>query len=124
MEQPSLFQPRPLAQHANDPVRRAPPLPSNGTATSNAAAASMRRKAPTLRARVFDWIDARGEHGATMDECEAALGAPGSSVRPRFYELAGKDKNHDATIFETARTRPTRSGHAAVVYVSRRWSVA
>ena len=44
-----------------------------GSDTSRAAADSMRKHAPTLRQRVYDYIVSKGEHGATDDEIASEL---------------------------------------------------
>lgn len=85
---------------------------SNGTATSNAAATSMRPHAARLREFVFAAIDRAGVNGLTCDECEAALKMSHQTVSARFNELARLGK-----IFPIGQ-RKTRSGRNAVI-----WSV-
>lgn len=91
-----------------------PALPShNRTPTSIDAAESIRRRAPTLRAVVLDHIAACGSHGATADEVCHALEMLPQSATPRINELAKA-----GAIIDSGRTRLTRSGRAAVVWIA------
>jgi hypothetical protein len=103
------------------------PPPSTGHRMSDASAASMMGKAASLRAKVYAWIEANGEHGATMDEIEAAFGNQRgwhSTISPRVWELAGKHHkaNLPTLIVETDRCRLTRRGRKAAVYVAMQWA--
>lgn len=86
---------------------------AKGSATSEAAAEAIKPKAGSQRARVYAFILGRGEYGATDEEIQAALGISESSVRPRRGELREAGLIHDS-----GRTRPTRSGGQATVWVA------
>jgi hypothetical protein len=82
----------------------------NGTATSIAAAESIRGTAATDRQRVLDAIRAAGIHGLTREQIEVATGLAGNSVRPRVAELIAA-----GTIEEAGEIRRTSTGRAARV---------
>jgi len=81
--------------------------------TSVEAAKRISGKSQALRARVFAYIQAQGELGATDEEVQTALGMGGSTQRPRRVDLetAGMVRN-------SGRTRRTTSGRQAVVWVA------
>lgn len=88
--------------------------------TSIAAAESIKPVAKTLRERVFDYIQSRGIHGATIDETVAALGLKIQTVCGRFNELAGgpyrvgdEVRHYPVRIVQTGETRQTESGRGA-----------
>jgi hypothetical protein len=87
--------------------------------TSREALASVQPYAPTIRQRIYDYIFARGAQGATADEIEAALGIPGSTVRPRILEL----ERDTSQVQWTLQTRLTRRGRKAVVWVASDFAV-
>lgn len=97
--------------HALPDMRGQPP--ANGTATSIAAADAIKASADTLRKRVFDYIKARGPHGATDEEAQAALGMSGNTQRPRRVELFQQGK-----ICMSTEMRRTRAGRKANVWVT------
>jgi hypothetical protein len=66
----------------------------------------------TKRRIVLDMIRMAGEHGATDDEMQLELGMNPSTQRPRRVELVD-----DGWVEDSGRSRPTRSGVAAVVWV-------
>jgi len=82
----------------------------NGTATSIAAAESIRGTAATDRQRVLDAIRAAGIHGLTREEIEAATGLSGNTVRPRVDKLMT-----DGLIEEAGEIRRTSTGRPAKV---------
>lgn len=82
----------------------------NGTATSIAAAESIRGTAATDRQRVLERIRAAGIHGLTREQIEVATGLSGNSVRPRVAELIAA-----GTIEEAGEIRRTSTGRAARV---------
>ena len=61
--------------------------PTNGTATSTAAAKRMRGKAAVIRERIRQFIASRHTIGATLQEIEDCLEISGDTVRPRVIEL-------------------------------------
>ena len=94
-------------------------LPSNGTPTSQAAAASLRGHVGRLEAVVLDAIRAAGERGATDAEVEQATGLGGSTVRPRRVWLRAHGYVRQALDDDgEVVKRPTQSGRAAVVWIA------
>ena len=87
-----------------------------GSATSKAAAESMQPKAGTLRWKVWKWIHWCATNGATDDECQKMLHMDPSTQRPRRIEL-----EKVGLVIKTDRTRPTRSGRHAAVYVAKEY---
>ncbi len=65
------------------------------------------------RARILALIQARGEYGCTDDEGEALLGILAQSYTPRRGELVAREM-----VKPTARTRLTRNGCKAIVWVA------
>ena len=63
-----------------------------------------------LRQRVLEYIQSCGPSGATDEECQLALAMPGSTQRPRRWELA------QARLITQAGTRCTTSGRVAQVW--------
>ncbi len=104
----------PFYNPQSQPVRRERP-PHNNTPTSKAAAQSIARQAPNLRVLVLSHIERCGHHGATADEVCQALDMWPQSATPRINELA---KSGD--IVNSGRTRPTRSGRNAIVWIAAR----
>jgi hypothetical protein len=88
-----------------------PPIIPTPHHTRQAAGASIRRAAPTLRRKVYEAVRAAGAEGRTSDEVEAATGMSGNTVRPRLLELA-----EEGRVMRAPRVRPTRSGRLAVVW--------
>ena len=83
-----------------------------GNAESTAAHRSIVPMKETLRRRVISFVRERGEHGATSDEIELALGLPHQTVSARITEAkAGGD------LVPSGRRRLTRSGRSAAVLV-------
>lgn len=83
-----------------------------GSETSEAAADKIRPVYETERERVFQTLLARGETGATDQELQDDLHMDPSTQRPRRVELVRADK-----VADSGRTRPTRKGRQAVVWV-------
>lgn len=67
-----------------------------------------------MRGVVYEAIKTRGAEGSTCDEVSARLDIGIQSVSGRFTELKALGK-----IIDTGLRRPTRSGRAAAVYVSK-----
>lgn len=84
-----------------------------GSETSKAAAESIKHVVGSTKVRIYQYMMQCGEHGATDDEIEVALGMSHqtASARRRNLEQIGACK-------KTSRKRPTRSGRAAAVYVA------
>jgi hypothetical protein len=97
---------------AADRYRGLPPFEA-GSATSRAAALALFPYRPTMQERVYDFILACGDWGATSDEAEIALHGLHQSVSARIRELV------QAGLLVKARfTRDTSSHHEAVVYLA------
>lgn len=85
---------------------------TNGTATSNAAAESMRGKTGQIRQQILDLIVSRRWVGVTADQIEQETEIGGNTVRPRLVEL-----RELGLIKDSGHVRKTRSGRSAVVWV-------
>jgi hypothetical protein len=81
--------------------------------TSRAAAESMIEAAGTLRSKVRIYIVTEGYDGATDDEVEVALGLKSNTARPRRHELMER-----SLVMDSGRTRKTRSGRDATVWIT------
>lgn len=93
------------------PVTEDRPGRHHGGATEHAAATTIRTG--TQRAAVLLAIDVAGDYGRTDYELERNLGLKRPSPGNRRGELV------DAGLVEdSGRTRPTDTGHAAVVWVA------
>lgn len=80
--------------------------------TSKAAAIAIKPARQTLQARVLDLIRAAGYAGLTDEQIITILNMNPSTERPRRIELQEAGK-----IVDSGRTRKTRSGRNAVVWV-------
>lgn len=85
-----------------------------GSETSYDAARQMDDKLNAWQDRVYRLIWVRGDRGATDEELIDALKASPSTVRPRRVELREK-----GLIVDSRKTRKTRSGRNAVVWVAK-----
>lgn len=89
-------------------------LPSNGTPTSNAAAASMEgRPSDEQRQKVLAAIVASGERGLTDAEGEEVTGLRHQSYTPRRLEL-----ERMGLVRAPGEKRATPSGRGAMVWVA------
>lgn len=108
---------RSIAQRTEEKIRGdfgplfAPP--SQPCDTSEDAAIAIQPHLNKLRARVLEFIAQRRSFGATADECEVGIPMKGSTLRPRLVELELVKR-----IVKSERTRPTRSGRQASIYVA------
>ncbi len=84
-----------------------------GSATSLEAAKAIVLHAGTARAKVYDFIESCGGHGATDEEVQEDLDLPYSTSRPRRVELVTA-----GLVKATSRKRRTNSGRRAVVWVT------
>lgn len=80
--------------------------------TSREAAQGARPVAGLLRENVLAFIRSRGEEGATDQEIQEALALDPSTQRPRRVELV-----QAGLVWNSGKTRKTRSGREAVVWV-------
>lgn len=97
------------------PAPRAEPEPppfARGSATSKAAAESMREHAWSIETQVLAAIRDAGDRGMTCDEVEAMLGGRHQTISARVHFLAKRR----LIIPVEGVTRPTRSGRRAQVY--------
>jgi hypothetical protein len=85
----------------------------NGTSTSRAAAERIEPTAGTLRAAVLEYVRNCAAHDATDEEMQIALEMNPSTQRPRRQELEKL-----GFVVRTDRTRETKSGRKAVVFVA------
>lgn len=99
MKQHSLFGPAPKYQAHSD--------------TSKSAAAEIEGKARTLRGTVYTFLKISGMYGATDEELQIALGMNPSTERPRRIELVEL-----GLVKKRGKTRPTKSGRQAVVWIA------
>lgn len=83
------------------------------SATSIEAAESMVPECATLRRAVLAAVRAAGEDGLTDEEVQDRLAMSGSTQRPRRREL-----EKAGLVRDSGRTRQTRSGRNAVVWVA------
>ena len=81
--------------------------------TSMEAAVRIEPVAGTMRAQVLEHIRRCGEMGATDDEIEVALNMRHQTASARRNDLAGIE-----WIVDSGRTRLTRSGRKATVWVA------
>lgn len=84
-----------------------------GNPESVEAHASIEHDKTRLRSRIVEFVRLRGEHGATCDEVERALGLSHQTTSPRVTEA-----NACGELIRTIARRRTRSGRMAAVYVS------
>lgn len=80
------------------------------SATSKAAAGSLKGKAQVIREYVLHTIE-RNPDGLTCDEVEVITGLTHQTASARIVELREAGK-----LVATSMKRPTRSGRNAVVY--------
>lgn len=89
----------------------ADPPAQQHSATSVAAAQAIRSNAQTLRARVLEYLQSRGETGATDEEIQAGLGMAQNTQRPRRVELVA-----GGLVIDSGKTWATASGRQATVW--------
>lgn len=100
-DQPDLF-----ADYRPDPPCQA------HSETSRAAAEAIEPAAETLRRRVLDFLRGVADLGATDEDMQLIMKMNPSTQRPRRIELVEM-----GLVLDSGRTRPTRSGRKAVVWV-------
>lgn len=87
--------------------------PHNGSPTSREAAQAIEPHAPSLRARVFEYLCSRGSQGATDDEMQVALSLAAHTQAPRRVEL-----KEAGCVRNSGHKRPTRTGRNAIVWIA------
>lgn len=92
-----------------------PPMPpaQRHSATSREAAAAVEPSAETLRRIVLSAIRGAGDTGLTDEEGQTLLEMTGNTYRPRRREC-----EQAGLVRDSGRTRSTRSGRKAVVWVA------
>lgn len=83
------------------------------SATSRAAADSVRESAGSLRARVLSALREAGPDGLTDEQMQTRLAMNPSTQRPRRIELVKAGK-----VVAALACRPTASGRAATVWIA------
>jgi hypothetical protein len=81
--------------------------------TSVAAGEAIAPCSGRLRRAVLDAISAAGARGLTDEEVQIVLAMPSSTERPRRIECV-----RAGLIVDSGRTRPTRSGRKATVWIA------
>lgn len=100
---PPTYPPPAFADHTPRPL----------TDTQLAAYRTITPRAASLRDKVLDFIVSRGAHGATDQECQAALDLPAQTQGPRRIELA-----RAGLVRDSGQRRLTPSGRRAIVWIS------
>ena len=95
----------------DEPLYWPPEEPANPSA---AAKASILDKLPELRAKVFEFIKAKGERGCTDEEIQDGLPMEPNTERPRRYELVKMGR-----VIDSGRRRPLKSGKSGTVWEAR-----
>lgn len=88
-----------------------------GEETQRTAAKRTAKRAPNIRERVFEFIAARKDFGATIAEISDVLGIRESTVCGRVAELQGK-YGYMVRIKDSGHRRKTPSGSPAKVWVA------
>ena len=86
---------------------------SDGPITQKKSAGAIYPKTGTQREKVFAYIKAQGDSGATDEEVQIALGMNPNSERPRRIELVERELVVDSGI-----TRRTKSGQDSIVWMA------
>lgn len=88
-----------------------------GNPESEAANQSIADVKEIVRRQVEEFVDTRGDDGATADEAAIIFGSSHNHVAPRMTELLA-----DGRLIDSGRRRPTRSGRSARVLVTPRFA--
>ena len=89
----------------------------NGQPTSEEANILASPFKDLVRNEVWSYLANRGEQGATDQELEVALDRPGNTLRP-----ARREQVKLGIVVESGRTRRTRSGRRAIVWILARFA--
>lgn len=89
--------------------------------TSRSAYEKLADQMPELRAKVFRYLLARGDEGATDEEGQAETGLSPNTYRPRRRELTDERKypNGATPVVDSGRRRKTKGGNPATVWVAK-----
>jgi len=85
--------------------------------TSRAAAIQMLPTAGTKRRLVYDFLLSSAKYGGTDEQMQVALQMPGNVQRPRRIELVAV-----GLVRDSGRTRKTRAGRQAVIWIAAIWA--
>ncbi len=110
---PAIAAQRVLFATNTPPDTPAATLPHNGSPTSRAAAERAAARAPSQVDRIMAYIHERGEVGATIDELVEALDILSQSASARVNGM-----RRDGLLRDSGKTRVTRSGCAAIVWIA------
>ncbi len=91
--------------------------PHNGTATSKAAAKAIEPHINEQHRLLLGYYRFYGRDGVTDQEMSEATKLDGSTVRPRRIELVDK-----GFVIDSGRTRATKTGRQATVYVAKEFA--
>lgn len=89
--------------------------PTNGTDTSDAAAASIRKIVGKQLEEVLGLIRTAGMSGRTTDEVEEITGGKHQAISARFHDLHTTGRIY-CNVDDSKDRRPTRSGRMARIY--------
>jgi len=109
MNQPDMFDP----DFQRDITRNYHRGNENSVAANKSIRADIKR---TICRKVWDFIESRGEFGATCDEAEEVLGLLHQTCSPSFTLMKAMGEGHEPAIFSRELKRKTRSGRMAQVY--------
>ncbi len=101
------------SQNAMQQELFAPVPPAVHSATSVAAAVAIKPTANKLRKKVFEFIDAKRNEGATDEEIQIGLTMSGNTERPRRREL-----EKAGAIIRSTGVRLNKSGRLAAVFLA------
>ncbi len=93
--------------------------------TADTSLAAFRSKLSTAaidRRRIIEYVRVQGINGSTCDQAEVALDMSHQTCSARFSEMS-KPKRGPATLYPSGELRPTRTGHRAVVFVTKEHQV-
>lgn len=83
-----------------------------GSPTSTAAFADGEAGHEDIKGKILAVLEAQGDYGITADEFAKRLNVGVNTISGRFSQLAAESK-----IRRSGRTRPTRTGSQATVWV-------
>ncbi len=92
------------------------------TTTTDTSLAAYRAKKSTAwvdRQRIEEYARSQGINGTTCDQAEIALNMSHQTCSARFTDMSDKKKGENRTLFPSGEIRPTRSGHGAIVFVTK-----
>lgn len=94
-------------------TRKVKRLEQRRKSTSQTAYEKLAEQMPELRAKVYRYLLAKGDEGATDEEMQIELGMNPSTQRPRRGELVAA-----GLVVDSGRRRELRSGNKGTVWVA------